>query len=290
MSENTIACLRDAVRHMASGDFKVDIPVSGEGLLGELGQALADLADGFERRLRQIATLSEITRSINEGFFLTEVLDHVYDSFRKIIPYDRIGFSVLEDEGQTLRAQWARSEAKTIRLAVGYSAPMKGSSLEAVMRTKKPRILNDLVEYSKRKPDSESTRLILLEGMRSSLTCPLIIEGKPIGFMFFSSTTPHAYANAHVELFTQIAGQLASVLEKGRLYDKLGRSHLQLTAAHKGLQEKLQELNQANETIRSLRQILATCVRDEHVRNDPAFWDRVRALLEQTVPPDEQGG
>jgi hypothetical protein len=59
------------------------------------------------------------------------------------------------------------------------------------------------------------------EGMHSSLTCPLIALGKPIGFIFFSSFEVNAYSNVHVELFMQIAGTLAVTVEKSRLYQEL---------------------------------------------------------------------
>ncbi len=39
--------------------------------------------------------------------------------------------------------------------------------------------------------------------------------------MFFSSMTPEAYRDAHVDLFLAIAGQLAVIVEKGRLYQQL---------------------------------------------------------------------
>jgi signal transduction histidine kinase len=45
--------------------------------------------------------------------------------------------------------------------------------------------------------------------------------GKPIGFMFFSSMQKETYRNTHVTLFQEIAGQLASILEKSRLYQHL---------------------------------------------------------------------
>ena len=57
--------------------------------------------------------------------------------------------------------------------------------------------------------------------MQSSLTCPLIAMGKPIGFIFFSSMKPDTYKDLHVDLFLQIAGQLSAIVEKGRLYQQL---------------------------------------------------------------------
>ena len=57
--------------------------------------------------------------------------------------------------------------------------------------------------------------------MRSSLTCPLIERGRPIGFLFFSSDRVGAYSRRHVTFFQQIAGQLSVIVEKGRLYSEL---------------------------------------------------------------------
>ncbi len=174
-------------------------------------------------REEELKALLQITEKINAGKVLDEVLDYAYGSLRAIIPYSRIGFSLLEENGALLRAYWARSESPLIKIGKGYSAGMRGSSLEKVLQTGKPRILNDLEGYLKDHPGSKSTRDIVEEGMRSSLTCPLIASGKPVGFLFFSSTQVDNYRNAHTELFQEIAGQLALTLEKSRLYEELVR-------------------------------------------------------------------
>jgi signal transduction histidine kinase len=57
--------------------------------------------------------------------------------------------------------------------------------------------------------------------MRSSLTCPLVAVGKPVGFVFFSSQQPNTYRDLHVEVFLEIAGQLSTTVEKSRLYQRL---------------------------------------------------------------------
>jgi len=106
-------------------------------------------------------------------------------------------------------------------LKEGYTAPIAGSSLERIILSGRPRILNDLEQYAREHPDSESTQLILKEGVRSSLTCPLMAAGKPIGFIFFSSCQPCAYSNQHIEIFQQLAGQVALITEKSRMYQQV---------------------------------------------------------------------
>ncbi len=174
-------------------------------------------------REKELKTLLCITHQINTGLTVEEVLEYAFKTLHVIIPYDRIGFSLLEENDTVLRAYWASSKASVIRIGKDYSAAMKGSSLEKVLQTREPRILNDLEAYLKDHPDSRSTRDIVEEGMRSSLTCPLIASRKPIGFLFFSSMEPYKYQNAHVGLFREIAGQLALTLEKSRLYEQVVR-------------------------------------------------------------------
>ena len=53
------------------------------------------------------------------------------------------------------------------------------------------------------------------------MTCPLTAFGKPIGFIFFSSCEANTYNAAHAQIYLEIAGQLALVVEKSRLYQQL---------------------------------------------------------------------
>ena len=216
-----ISRLREAAAAMKAGRFDVDVPVVPDDEVGRLGRALGELGRTLERQFAQMRALAGVTAQVNAGLLLDEVLDQVYASFRPLIPYDRIGFSLLEQDDEVVRARWARSDATEMKIGRGYSARMAGSSLERVMATGEPRILDDLEAYLAAHPESESTRLIVAEGVRSSLTCPLVINGKPIGFLFFSSREPGTYRRVHVELFMEIAGQLALIVEKSRLYEQL---------------------------------------------------------------------
>lgn len=221
MSDPRIRHFRDAALAMKEGKFRVEVPHDGDDEVAQLGSALRELGETLEQKFEQLNRLAGVTAQVNSGLILDEVLNHVYDAFRGVIPYDRIGFSLIEENGMTVRARWARSEALEMKIPKGYSAPLAGSSLQAIIETGTPRILNDLEEHLRAHPDSDSTRRIVEEGVRSSLTCPLIAMGKPIGFMFFSSRKPNTYKNAHVEVYLQIAGQLSMMVEKGRLYQQL---------------------------------------------------------------------
>lgn len=211
---------REAALQMVEGRFDVEVPLTPPDEIASLGEALVDLGHMLERKFTEQRQIRLVSDQVAAGLLLDDVCERIYETFGELIPYDRIGLALLEDEGRVLRARWARSNGQ-VKLPVGYSAPMAGSSLQAILETGRPRILNDLLAYLEANPESASTRLIVDEGIRSSLTCPLLIQGKAVGFVFFSSRLAGTYARAHIDIFVQIAGQLASIIEKSRLYGEL---------------------------------------------------------------------
>ena len=209
-----------------------------DGPIGELGTALVELSKVMERRYVELARLLEIAERVNHGVFIGEVMDHNYETFRPIIPYDRIGLALLENDAETLRSHWARSDAAELKITTGYSQDIRNSSLQQILLDGQPRVLNDLETYARENPGSESSRLALAEGVRSSLTCPLVAMGKAVGFLFFSSMTPHTYANVHQDLFLRIASQLSIILEKSRLYEELYQLNAELRETRSALEHQ----------------------------------------------------
>ena len=233
----------EATERLKDGQYNVEVPIAPADEVGRLGEALSNLAQTLENSYRQLRQLEQITTDINAGLLLDNILEKVYQNFCEIIPYNRIGFSLIDDDSKVVRvkAHWAKSDQAVVRLKKGYSAPLSGSSLEPIIATGQPRILNDLTKYLAEKPSSESTRLIVSEGMRSSLTCPLIANGVPVGFMFFSSIYPDTYAEIHIGIFQQIAGQLSIIVEKGRLISQLAEQKIAIERQNQELR-RLDEL------------------------------------------------
>ncbi len=238
MNENWVARYRQAAEALREGKYDICLPDGAPDDLAELGESLRVLAAAMKSRSEQSAKVAVISRKINEGLLLEDVLTQVYENFFDLIPYDRIGFALLEQGKTVVRAHWARSEAAEIKLPIGYTAALASSSLEEVVKSRRPRILGDLVAYLEENPQSDSTRKIVAEGMRSSLTCPLLIKAQPVGFLFFSSTRAHAYSEEHQDIFLQIADQLALTLERSRLYEELLRLTEDLKKTQKALERE----------------------------------------------------
>ena len=220
--EAQLAAYVEIIARLQQGDYNLDLtPSQPDGVFQTLDQALQELAFSLELFAREQDRIDRIATNINAGLLLDDILEKVYDDFRELIPYNRIGLSLIEAGGETVFARWAKTDQSHVNIRRGYSAPLAGSSLQTIIDTGQPRILNDLERYLEQKPDSESTRLIVDEGILSSLTCPLITGGKPVGFLFFSSVRSNTYRDTHVATFQRIAGQLSMMIEKGRLVTEL---------------------------------------------------------------------
>ena len=92
-----------------------------------------------------------------------------------------------------------------------------------------PRIIGDLEAYGHDHPRSRSTRLLVREGVRSSLTCPLSVEGRVVGFIFRSSREPYTYGPQHIELQMAITERLSQAVEKAWRIEQLEEANYAYT-------------------------------------------------------------
>jgi serine phosphatase RsbU (regulator of sigma subunit) len=215
---------------------------------GDFVRAAESLVRQLRHREEQLEKLGKIVEQINLGLTLDEVLNFLFKELREVIPYDRIGVAFIEDGSGLVVADWIRSD-RQMALKQGYKAPLAGSSLQIIAETGKPRIINDLEAYFLEHPDSKATQLILREGMKSSLTCPLASKGRPMGFVFFSSVRENAYSQVHVGFFEQIAAQLSVSVEKGRLYSELAEHEAVVEAQNATMTRDLEMARSVQQTL-----------------------------------------
>lgn len=167
----------------------------------------------------------EIAEKINSSDSFVDTLNDIYKSFSGILPYTYIGIALLKDEKPAkLVASYGISTEKHKGLAesiLGNETSLSETSLEQIMLTKEPRIINDFDEYFKHRPINAYSRKILDFGIRSSITLPLEANGVPIGFIFFSSDKKNVYERRHIEFLKIISNSIALSFQKNIFIDEL---------------------------------------------------------------------
>jgi len=163
--------------------------------------------------------LLRLALALNEGSSAREIVGQLFRSLGDVVPCDRIGVALLEPDG------WLVSKVVLSRypiiLGEGYRGRLSGSSLEPILRQQQIRVIHDLEAYAREHPRSTGTAQLVAEGMRSSLTLPLISKHQAVGVMFFTSTRRGAYGGEHIGFLRAIASGVAIALERSRMTEEL---------------------------------------------------------------------
>lgn len=173
-----------------------------------------DLAPPGSFSAAETEILDRINRKIAAAESLDVLLDFLFEAIRAVSPCDRLSLAFVEEDGRRLVSHLTRAAYQPVLLARGYAADLAGSSLEAILTRGTPRIINDLQRYLERRPESAPSRLLVREGVRSSLTCPLKVEDRIVGLLFRSSRQANAYQEHHARFHLAMAERLSQAVEK----------------------------------------------------------------------------
>lgn len=217
-----------------------------KGLPGQLRPGWVS-RDELQVRTDELSLLLKITNVFDSGWEAHEILDSLYEEFQQVLPFDRLEYAVLDESGYVLTTEWFRATYESKLIPVGYryrrAVPMTGNSQYRVTY-----LDNDLPSYALNRPPDHPVSLLVAEGIRSSLSCPLIVGDEVKGYLFFNTLRFDGYTPHHADLIQLIAGRVASILEQSRLHEEL-----------KAQNQKLRDLEQSRlEFIASISHELRT--------------------------------
>ncbi|MBI5178006.1 MAG: PAS domain-containing protein [Nitrospinae bacterium] len=195
------------------------------------------------------ATIIEVMSAIHIGQTLDEIFEIIFAELKKVIPYDRIGLSFLDEKGEQLTVAMVKSD-NPILLHKGYSCKLSFSTLGQLLDKSltaqndlvlleggKKRIIFDLEKYVKAAgrvtPYNER---LLAEGIRTNLAVPLYVANNATGFITFSSRIPNVYSRGYLganyetcmHLLDAVQPHLALALEKGLTISRLRETNQRL--------------------------------------------------------------
>lgn len=164
--------------------------------------------------------LDRVNRKIAARDTVAAIVEYLFEATRAISPCDRVSVALL-DADERLVSHTVKADYEPLLLQSGYLEDPRRGSLDEVLRLGRIRIIHDLERYLGEHPRSSSTRLLVREGVRSSLTCPLRVEGRVIGALFRSARLPRAYTLSQAAFQQELAERLSQIVDKVRQIELL---------------------------------------------------------------------
>lgn len=192
--------------------------------------------------------LNELLRALVQGIEIEEISKILYEYLKTVMPLDRLGIVFISQDGKYFESRVNLAEYP-VKLIEGFQAKINNSTLKDLMKSGDPRIINDLKSYLEKKPESVSTRLMVMEGIQSNMSVPLIANGHPIGVLFLAARDKGAYGQGHVDIVHHIVPAVSLTLEKAQLLENVqnNQRHLVRAIAEKeGLEDKLKQETSTN--------------------------------------------
>ncbi len=174
------------------------------------------LYNQVRKEMVEKSTLYEIGKKITSSLKLSEVLELIIDSLRKVVDYDAAGIYLIDPNSQHIRREMTRGYLPDmedrIRLKVGEGV------MGWVAKTGKGEIVPDV---------SQDPRYVMAkENTKSELAASLMSEGKVIGVFNLESEKPNAYDEEDLLLLTTFASQAAVAVENALLHEEVTQKKL----------------------------------------------------------------
>lgn len=174
-----------------------------------------------ERLAEEMAIIAEIGRLVGSTLDISQVFERVDAEVHKLIPYDRLLVN-LRKNGAEFVVVYA-SGADNPRRRLGEPYPCKGTTTGVVLTTRTGVLIQpaEAEEIQDLYPNLYATTV--KDGLRSTMSVPLISLDEAIGCLTFRSRTPQAYTERDLHLAERIGMQIAGAIVNAQLFNDLSK-------------------------------------------------------------------
>lgn len=162
----------------------------------------------------QLLALDSINNQLAGAQSIEELVDYLFEHIRHVVSCDRIGVAFTSQNQKRIVCRYARADYAPLMMTTGYSEDLSQSTLEQVITRGQIRLIHDLEEYLRQNPASRSTRILIAEGVHTSMTCPLRVGDRNVGIMFLSRRKSESFTSEQVALVHAIISRTAQAIEK----------------------------------------------------------------------------
>jgi signal transduction histidine kinase/ActR/RegA family two-component response regulator len=188
----------------------------------------ARLHSDLRERLLESETLLAVSEQVSGTLDVTEMMRLVARQAGRALGADMVGVFIADPGHVSLRAVAGYHVPKHLLADfTTFALPLKGHRvLEEAWEQRRVIALSDVRADSRVDQD-----MLLRFPQRSSLFCPMIVQGEPIGGLFVTwFKEQHNFAPAELQLVEGISRQAGAALANGRLVEELKRRQARLEA------------------------------------------------------------
>jgi len=214
-----LVALDEGARRIADGDFSTKVEVRGHNEIARLSHTFNEMTDSLRERsesltkkVLELATLYEMSRSLGSTLEMDQLLGSVLDSALRIFDLD-VGYVALRDKDSgELEVLSVRGADESL---VGGSEVVRASMAGWVVREARPLIFNP-------DPATGDSRIDSLTGAKAALCVPLVSSDGTIGAMTVGSNDPeYRFTSDDVRLLSTIGNHVTMAIGNIELFSRL---------------------------------------------------------------------
>ncbi|MCE1246553.1 MAG: GAF domain-containing protein [Firmicutes bacterium] len=174
----------------------------------------ASLYNIIKNKVRELATVFEVGKSITSTLELDKVLEEVCSSIASVMGADAVSIMNLDEENQQLEI------VKTMGLGKYYKGEMikVGAGIAGIAaKTGRPMVLHD--QESQASP-YKFPQQVKKDGLRTILSVPLKVRNRIMGLINIYKRELFHFSTNEINLLSTLANQAAVAIENARLYNE----------------------------------------------------------------------
>ena len=222
-----------------------------------------------EQLQMQNAMLQVVARSVDVPLAFQTLAARILT----IVPCDRAGLALLDENGQEFQTYTARvrEQERRARPRPEVTFKVESTAIGFVVRAGQPLILNDMQRAA---PDFLDANVLHTAGFRSALIMPLVSKGRTVGTLNVVSRKKDAFNDDHIATLRPIAEIFAVACVAQQLQAQIAR-HRTIEAMSDHTLAVASEINS------SLQTIIGHCDLLEREYPDPALQRDLATLVRQ---------
>jgi len=234
-----IQALRAGAARIGSGDLaqRISIKTGDElesladqfnDMAGRLEESYADLEKRVELRTRELATLGEVSQTVNSTLELETVLSTIVAKAVQLSDTDAGAIYVYDEQEQdfTLRATYGMSEEFSAAITE-HRIDLRNTAMGRATDNREPVQVPDLND----EPPSAVKDIVLREGYRALLVVPLLRPDRVVGALVVRRRQPGEFAKRTIDLLQTFASQSVIAIQNARLFQEIEEKGRQLEIA-----------------------------------------------------------